>query len=84
MKSSQDDKELYDLSGIRVVGYVRNDAEKIIDIYSFEKIPRNKKGKGMATRSAKSGSWKKNFNSEEKEIMNSIMSSSLKEMDYPI
>jgi len=32
LKNSKDDKELYDLSGIRVVGYVRNDAEKIIEV----------------------------------------------------
>jgi len=61
-----------------------SELKQIIDRYRFEKIPFFRRGKGKFHRLAKPGNWKKNFNQQEQEAMNSIMGPSLKEMDYQI
>ena len=42
------------------------DLKEIINTYSFEKIPKNQKGKGKFHRFATPGIWKENFNEDEK------------------
>ena len=61
-----------------------SELEQIIDKYRFEKIPFFSRGKGKFHRSAKPGNWKKNFNQQEQEAMNSIMGPALKKMGYQI
>lgn len=56
--------------------------EKMVQKYSFENIPAEKKGQGKAIRSASPGKWEKNFNDKEKKIMNKIMKKSLKKLGY--
>jgi len=55
-----------------------------VEKLKFEKIPPELKGKGKATRSASPGKWKKNFNEEEKDLMNSIMRKTLVQLNYAI
>jgi len=55
---------------------------KIVNKYSFDNLPESEKGEGKFRRSASPGDWKKNFNEEEKQILNEIMGNTLKKMDY--
>jgi len=58
------------------------DLEKLVTKYSFENIPAKKKGSGKFARSASPGNWKKNFNDEEKKLMENIMGETLKKIRY--
>lgn len=53
-----------------------------VEKYSFENIPGSQKGKAKFFRRAEPGAWKENFNEKEKDLMNSIMGSTLKNFDY--
>jgi len=54
----------------------------IVEKYSFENIPQEKKGKGKFRRFASPGKWKENFNDEEKQIMNDILKEMLEKAGY--
>jgi len=56
--------------------------EKLVEKYSFEKIPSLMKGKGKFRRSAIPGKWRENFDEEEKSLINDIMGDALKELGY--
>ncbi|HUS50584.1 MAG TPA: sulfotransferase domain-containing protein [Candidatus Paceibacterota bacterium] len=58
--------------------------EEIICKYSFKNIPSSQKGSGKFFRSASPGKWKENFSDDEKNIMNEIMSNTLKKLGYTI
>jgi len=60
----------------------KNEIDKIVNKYSFTKIPQHEKGHGMQKRSASPGKWKENFNNEEKEIINDILGETLRKLRY--
>ena len=72
-------QKIYNLIEIKVP-----DAQlkKIVDIYSFKKIPDDKKGIGKITRSASPGKWKENFSEEEKLLIQKIMGKTLQKLGY--
>ena len=55
---------------------------KIIDKNSFEKIPKQNKGKGKFYRSASPGKWKENLSNEEIELIEKIMRPALDKLEY--
>jgi len=55
---------------------------KIIDKNSFEKIPKQNKGKGKFYRSASPGKWKENLSNEEIELIKKIMYPTLYKLGY--
>ena len=55
-----------------------------VDQYSFEKLPKDKKGEGKVTRSASPGKWKDNFSEEEQGMMNEIMEETLIKCEYEV
>ncbi len=61
-----------------------NELNRIIDLYSFEKIPESQKGRGKRTRAASSGMWKENFSRQEIDAMQQIMNSTLQKLGYAI
>ena len=71
--------KIYKFIGINIP---RNELENIVKKYSFENISKDKKGTGKVTRSASPGKWHENFNEEEQEKMNEIMSETLKRLGY--
>ena len=58
------------------------DLKEIINRYSFEKIPKNQKGKGKFRRFATPGMWRENFNEEEKRLIEKIMGETLRDLGY--
>jgi len=58
------------------------DLKEIINTYSFEKIPKNQKGKGKFHRFATPGMWKENFNEDEKKLIEKIMGETLRDLGY--
>lgn len=62
----------------------KEEIEKIVTKYDFDKIPAGKKGSGKFHRSASPGKWKDHFNQEEQELMNEIMENTLKKAGYRI
>jgi len=56
--------------------------EKIVTKFSFENIPEKDKGPGKFRRSATPGKWKENFNDEEKKVLEDIMGSTLRMLEY--
>jgi len=72
-------QKIYDFLEIPIE---KDELDKLVDKSSFEKIPSNKKGKGKIARSAKPGSWKVNFNDEERKVMERIMGLTLKKLRY--
>jgi len=72
-------KKLYQFLGIDAK---EEDLKEIINKYSFEKIPKNQKGKGTFRRFATPGMWKENFNEDEKKLIEKIMGETLRDLDY--
>lgn len=72
-------KDLYHFIQIEIN---EKELHKIIDKFSFDKIPEEKKGSGKFRRFAKPGLWKQNFSDEEKKLLESIMGEALKELGY--
>jgi len=72
-------KKIYEFLGIKI-----DDAEleKIIEKYSFEKIPKEQKGSGKFYRSAQPGKWKENFTDDEVAFIEEIMGPTLKKLEY--
>jgi len=64
------------------IGIPKDYLRKKIDQASFEKQPDNKKGPGLSLRFATPGKWKENLFEEEKQIMEEIMGSKLKDLGY--
>ena len=58
--------------------------KKIVKKYSFENLPPSKKGQGKFNRSALIGGWKKNFNVEERKLVDSIMGKTLTKFEYKV
>ncbi|MEW6416523.1 MAG: sulfotransferase domain-containing protein [Nitrospirota bacterium] len=56
----------------------------LIEMFSFENIPKEHKGPGKFARKAKPGGWMETFTEQEKEIMNSIMGDKLREFGYEV
>ncbi|MDH3611072.1 MAG: sulfotransferase [Nitrosopumilus sp.] len=74
-------KKIYEFLEIEISDEELN---QIIDIYDFKNIPDSEKGTGKFNRTAKTGGWRDNFNEKEQNVMNSIMSKTLKQFGYPI
>jgi len=72
-------RRLYNFLSIKISD---TDLKKIVEKYSFENIPQEKKGPEKFYRQAKVGGWKENFTSEEQKTMNSIMEKTLKKFEY--
>jgi len=72
-------KKVYHFLGINID---ESKLQKIIDKYSFENIPEDKKGRGEFRRYASPGKWKEHFHEEEKKVMNEIMKDVLKKLEY--
>jgi len=72
-------KKIYDFIGIKIP---EKKLEQIVEKYSFENIPSEKKGSGKVTRSASPGKWKENFSEEEQRIMSEVMSETLSQLGY--
>jgi len=72
-------KKLYQFLSIDIK---EEDLKEIINRYSFEKIPKNQKGKGKFRRFATPGMWKENFNEEEKRLIEKIMGETLRDLGY--
>jgi len=72
-------QKLYQFIGINID---ENNLKKIIDKFSFENIPEEKKGKGKFRRFATPGKWKENLNDEEKAVLNDILKDTLKKAGY--
>lgn len=72
-------KELYEFIQIEIG---EKELKKIIDKFSFEKIPEDQKGSGKFRRFAKPGLWKQNLSDEEKELLENIMGDTLKKLGY--
>lgn len=60
----------------------QEDLIQIVNKYSFENIPKSKKGAGKVQRTATPNRWKNVFSSEEQEVMNTIMEPTLKKLGY--
>jgi len=71
--------KIYQFIGIKVV---QNTLTEIIEKYSFENIPKNKKGKGQFRRFATPGKWAENFNENEKKKLEKIMKPTLEKLGY--
>ncbi len=69
---------------INLVGMNLSDTQitELVEQSSFDKIPISKKGTGKFYRAASTGGWKANFNKEERDLMYSIMSETLKKFGY--
>jgi len=74
-------KEIYDFINVKIS---EKELKKIIELHDFRKIPESEKGLGKFNRSAKIGGWKTNFSEKEKELMNSIMRTTLEEFEYSV
>jgi len=72
-------KKIYEFLGMKIDD---GELEKIIEKYSFEKIPKEQKGSGKFYRSAQPGKWKENFTDEEVALIEEIMGSTLKKLEY--
>jgi len=72
-------KKIYQFIGIEIDN---GELEKIVNQYSFEKIPAELKGKNKVTRSASPGKWKENFSKEEQDLVNSIIDETLNKLGY--
>lgn len=57
---------------------------EIVNQYDFNKIPKSQKGPGKFNRLATPGEWKKKFEKDEIDIMNSIFGHVLKKIGYEI
>lgn len=60
------------------------DLRKLVETYSFENIPTEKRGTGKVVRSASPGKWKESFNENEKSVMNEVMGDTLRKIGYDI
>jgi len=74
-------KKIYDFIGIQISEI---ELMEIVEKYDFKNIPESQKGTGKFNRSAKIGGWKNNFDGEERELMNELMSENLKKWGYEI
>ncbi len=74
-------KKIYNFIGINIPG---EDLKKLVKQQSFENIPEDKKGPGKVFRSASPGKWKENLSKIEQEMMNQIMSETLKKNGYSL
>jgi len=72
-------KKIYEFIDLSIT---KSELEKMVEKLSFENIPKEKKGPGKFTRSARPGKWKSVFNKSEKKVMTEIMGQKLKELGY--
>jgi len=74
-------KKIYEFIDIDIP---EKELKNIVNKHEFKNIPLEKKGKSSVTRSASPGSWKKNFNDDERKIMNDIMKPTLEKFGYEV
>ena len=60
----------------------RQTLENIAERHSFEKIKPEYKGSGKFHRSATPGKWRDSFTQKEKDVMESIMGTTLRKVGY--
>lgn len=58
--------------------------QKIAEETKFENLSSNERGLEKNNRKAQPGSWKENFNDDEKKIMNHIMGDNLRQFGYEV
>jgi len=71
--------KIYKFLGIEIE---KEEIEKIVEKYSFENIPAEKKGKGKPKRSASPGKWKENLPEKEQSVIQDIMGNMLLKLGY--
>ena len=64
------------------IAIAEKELKEKIEKFDFSNIPKHLKGPGKFYRAASVGLWKKNFNAEEQEIINSIMRKPLEQLNY--
>jgi len=74
-------KKIYEMLQIKLSD---DELKNIVDKNSFENLPSNKKGIGTPFQFGSGGNWKKNFTSEEQDLLNSIMGKTLEELNYEV
>ncbi len=74
-------RRIYSFLNIKIS---ERELNEIVEKLDFKNIPPSNKGPGKFYRAASVGGWKANFDDKEKEIMNSIMGKTLKEMGYQV
>jgi len=72
-------EKIYDFLGIEIP---KEELEKLVEKFQFEKIPADQKGKGKFFRSAQPGKWKETFDEKEKKILDEIMGETLRKVGY--
>jgi len=72
-------KKLYEFIDVKI-----NDDElrRIIKKYTFENLPKEKKGVGRQKQFAKVGIWKEKFSSKEIQMLEDIMGDTLRKLEY--
>jgi len=74
-------KKIYQFLDVNIEN---SELNEIIERHDFKNIPSDQKGSGKFYRSASPGAWKNNFTTKEQELMNSIMSETLKQFEYQV
>jgi len=72
-------KKLYEFIKIPISD---SELSKIVEKYTFENIPAEKKGLGTQRQFAKPDIWKEKFSHEEIKVLNEIMGNGLKQLGY--
>jgi len=72
-------KKIYEFLGTKIGD---SELKKIIEKYSFEKIPKEQKGSGKFYRSAQPGKWKENFMADEITSIEKMIGPMLKRLKY--
>lgn len=72
-------KKLYEFIGIPITD---SELSNIVEKFTFENIPDEKKGLGTQRQFAKAGIWKEKFNHKEIEVLEEIMGNQLKQLGY--
>jgi len=74
--------ELQKIYNFLKIDIPQNKLEEIVEKYSFENIPADKKGSGKVVRSATPGKWKESFSKKEQKVLNEIMGDALNKLGY--
>lgn len=72
-------KKLYEFIGIPITD---SELSNIVEKFTFENIPDEKKGLGTQRQFAKAGIWKEKFSHKEIEVLEEIMGNQLKQLGY--
>ena len=74
-------KKIYDFLRIKISDV---ELKETTEKYDFLKIPESERGPGKFNRIATPGAWKKNFSNKEQDLIHSIISDTLKKLEYEV